>query len=140
LEVFVKPFEGELSGRQEDMERLENLADWLDTRFAIPGTKIRFGLDGLLGLIPGFGDTVTAVSTAYLIGMGVQLGLPAHLLLLIAWNGFLDWFIGLIPIIGDLFDIGFKANRRNVDLIRSYLYKHEEDGVIEGEVVEKEVL
>jgi len=103
------------------------------------GTKIRFGFDGLLGLIPGLGDTVTLVSTAYLVGAAAQLGLPVHQLFLMAWNGFLDWFIGLIPVIGDLLDIGFKANRRNVDLIRTYLYKHEDEGVIEGEIVEKEI-
>ncbi len=125
--------------QKQDIENLEVLADWLDTKFVIPGTKIRFGVDGILGLIPGLGDTITALATVYIIGSASQLGLPRHLLMLMAWNGFIDWLAGLIPFIGDIFDIGFKANRRNVDLIRNYLYKQEDEHAIEGEVIEKNI-
>lgn len=123
--------------RQKDIERLERIAKLLDSQFVVPGTGFRFGLDGLLGLIPGVGDTMTAVSTAYLIGMATQLDMPGHVKARMAWNGLLDWLVGLIPFFGDLFDFAFKANRKNVNLILSELKRRGD--IIEGEIVDKSV-
>ena len=107
--------------REEKIAKLRRMADWMDSRFKIPGTDIRFGLDSLLGLIPGVGDTVTLASTAYLLGMAKSLGVPKHAVALMIWNAFIDWFIGLIPFLGDIFDIGWKANKKNVSIILKHM-------------------
>ncbi|MBL4804986.1 MAG: DUF4112 domain-containing protein [Alphaproteobacteria bacterium] len=105
----------------QDLERLRNLAEWMDNRFHIPGTDIRFGLDSLIGLLPGVGDTVTLASTAYLLGKASSYKLPISVHLKILLNGFLDWLVGLVPVLGDIFDIGWKSNLKNVELIRKHI-------------------
>ncbi|MFN3232789.1 MAG: DUF4112 domain-containing protein [Alphaproteobacteria bacterium] len=106
---------------EKELERLDRLAGLLDDRFRIPGTSIRMGLDGLIGLIPGIGDTVALAPTAYVVLRAMELGAPKRLVARMAGNAFIDWLIGLIPLLGDVFDIGFKANRRNVELLRRHL-------------------
>ena len=106
-----------------EIQKLDNLADWMDSRFQIPGTSIRFGLDSLLGLIPGVGDTITLASTGYLISKAHQYKLPWHVKTTMMWNLLIDWLIGLIPLLGDIFDIGWKANNKNVALIKKYIDK-----------------
>ena len=105
----------------EDLRQLQALADWMDSKFVIPGTKIRFGLDSIIGLIPGLGDTASAAVTAFIIAKAGKYNLPFHVKMRMAWNGFLDWLVGLIPFFGDIFDVGFKANRKNVALIVEHL-------------------
>lgn len=105
----------------EDLRQLQALADWMDSKFVIPGTKIRFGLDSVIGLIPGLGDTASAAVTAFIIAKAGKYNLPFHVKMRMAWNGFLDWLVGLIPFFGDIFDVGFKANRKNVALIVEHL-------------------
>ncbi len=104
-----------------DIKKLENLSHWMDSKFSIPGTKIRFGLDSIIGLIPGIGDTVTLTSAAYLIGVAHKAGLPLNAKIKMALNAFIDWFIGLIPLIGDLFDVAWKANNKNIEIIKKHL-------------------
>tara|TARA_Y100000588_G_scaffold389764_1_gene493397 strand:- start:328 stop:711 length:384 start_codon:yes stop_codon:yes gene_type:complete len=101
--------------------RLEAIADWLDSKFVIPGTKLRFGLDFVLGILPGVGDGVAAVPAAYLILEAQRLGAPPALLMRMGFNVLLDLAVGAIPLVGDLFDFGFKANRRNIALLKQYL-------------------
>ena len=101
--------------------RLEAIADWLDSKFVIPGTKLRFGLDFVLGILPGVGDGVAAVPAAYLILEAQQLGAPPALRMRMGFNALLDLAVGAIPLVGDLFDFGFKANRRNIALLKQYL-------------------
>jgi len=108
---------------EEEIQKLDNLADWMDSRFQIPGTSIRFGLDSLLGLIPGVGDTITLASTGYLISKAHQYKLPWHVKTTMMWNLLIDWLIGLIPLLGDIFDVGWKANNKNVALIKKYIDK-----------------
>lgn len=115
-------------GAAEEIRRLEALADWLDSRFRIPGTGIRFGLDSLLGLIPGAGDLVTFVPALWLVMSARRLGAPWHVQVRMLWNALLDFVIGAIPLLGDLFDIGFKANRRNVALLKRHLERRGELG------------
>ncbi|NVJ71614.1 MAG: DUF4112 domain-containing protein [Alphaproteobacteria bacterium] len=98
-------------------KRIHRLARLLDNQFRIPGTDIRFGLDGILGLIPGAGDTVSAAMAAYIIFEAFRLGVSRRIIAKMVGNVTLDWVIGAIPIIGDIFDIGFKANTRNIRLI-----------------------
>lgn len=106
---------------KKELEKLESMAGWMDSRFSVPGTKIRFGFDALLGLFPGIGDTLTLLTTAYLVGKAHSYGLPWHVKARMIWNGFIDWLIGLVPLIGDIFDIGWKSNNRNVALMREHL-------------------
>ena len=101
--------------------RLEAIADSLDSKFVIPGTKLRFGLDFVLGILPGVGDGVAAVPAAYLILEAQRLGAPPALLMRMGFNVLLDLAVGAIPLVGDLFDFGFKANRRNIALLKQYL-------------------
>jgi hypothetical protein len=107
--------------REEDIRRLESIADLLDSRFRIPGTDIRFGLDALLGLIPGLGDSVSLLPALYLMMEAKRLGASKFLLTRMAMNVGIDWLVGSIPLLGDIFDVGFKANRRNIKLLRDTL-------------------
>jgi len=105
---------------EEELSSLAEMADWMDSRFKIPFTSIRFGLDSLLGFIPVVGDSVTMISTAYLMKKAHEFELPMHVKFVMLWNLLLDWLVGIIPFLGDLFDIGFKANKKNVALIHKY--------------------
>ena len=103
------------------LERVRRLAYWLDDRFRIPGTEIRVGLDSLIGLVPGVGDTATLLLSGYIVAEAWRLGVPRHLLARMAVNVGIDWVLGSIPLVGDLFDIGWKANTRNLALLRRHL-------------------
>lgn len=112
--------------RETEIRKLETLADWLDSRFVIPGTNVRFGLDSLLGLIPGLGDTVLALPSVYVIMAAQRLGVSRFVLMRMIGNVGIDMLVGAIPVLGDLFDVGFKANRRNVALLRRHLGQERE--------------
>jgi len=103
------------------LAHLERLADLLDTRWRIPGTRIPIGLDGIASIFPVVGDSATGVVAAYLVFQAARLGVPRSMLLRMAGNVGLDWAVGSIPVLGTLFDIGFKANRRNMRLLRRHL-------------------
>lgn len=106
---------------ERELARLDRLASTLDSRFRLPGTPIRFGLDTVIGLIPGIGDTLVAAPSAWIIWRGHRMGIgKRHIARMIA-NSTADYVIGLVPVIGDLFDIGFKANLRNVAILREQL-------------------
>jgi hypothetical protein len=100
--------------------RLERLATLLDSAFVIPGTGIRFGADPLLGLVPGAGDLVALGLSGYMLLEAHRLEAPASLLTRMAANIALDAAVGSIPLLGDLFDVAFKANRRNMRLLREH--------------------
>lgn len=104
----------------ELLARAETAARWLDTAFRIPGTSIRFGLDPILGLVPGLGDGLSLAVSAWVILMAHGAGAPWSLLARMAGNVAIDSLVGSIPVLGDLFDVGFKANRRNADLLRAH--------------------
>src|SRR5687767_2086509 len=100
-------------------EGLENLSHYLDGLFRIPGTGWRFGLDSLIGLVPNVGDTLTSFASFYILVAGVRYGVPKITLLRMAFNIGLDYLVGTIPFIGDAFDFVWKANKQNMDLIRT---------------------
>jgi len=106
---------------ERTLARLETMTSWLDDRFTLPGTNVRFGLDPVLGLIPGIGDTATALLTLYMILVARTHRLPVGLQAAMVGNLVLDWAVGSVPVLGDLFDVGFKANRRNLTLLKRYL-------------------
>ncbi len=104
--------------RQEKIAReFELISRYMDTAIRIPGTKIRLGLDSLLGVLPGAGDTAGGVVSLYLLIRARQYGVPPGTLLKMAGNILLDATVGVIPIVGDVFDVFFKANRRNLALL-----------------------
>ena len=102
------------------LRHLDNLSEILDSAFAIPGTRFRIGLDGILGLIPGIGDAAGAALSHYLIYEAVRLGLPLNTLLRMVGNVAIETAVGAIPIVGDIFDIAWKANMRNMALVRAH--------------------
>jgi hypothetical protein len=93
----------------------------LDEQFRIPGTTYRVGLDGLLGLIPGVGDAAGALLSAYILSEVIRLGAPRTVLLRMVANIGIDMVVGAIPIVGDIFDIAWKANKKNAALLHAYL-------------------
>ena len=101
--------------------RLDRLATALDSAFAIPGLGVRFGADAILGLLPGIGDAVSLGLSSYLILEARRLGAPPVLLTRMAGNLIVDATIGAVPIAGDVFDVFFKANRRNMALLRGHI-------------------
>jgi hypothetical protein len=103
--------------RVHELERLAWLGRQLDTRWRLPGTSIRIGADGLVGLIPGIGDTLAALPSAYMIVRGWQLGARRRTVAKMAVNTGVDYVLGTIPLVGDIFDIGFKGNLRNIRLL-----------------------
>jgi hypothetical protein len=104
--------------RVEIEESLETLSRYLDGLFRIPGTGWRFGLDGLIGLIPNAGDTLTSILSFYILIAGARYGVPKITLVRMAFNIGLDYLVGTIPFVGDFFDFFWKSNKRNMDLIR----------------------
>ena len=100
------------------------LAELLDQRFTIPGTSIRIGLDPLIGLIPGIGDTLANLAGSAILFIGAKFNLPKVVLLRMALNIALNTLIGAIPFVGDLFSIWFRSNVRNVQLLERYASQH----------------
>jgi hypothetical protein len=99
---------------------LRHAARWLDSAFRLPGTSRRFGVDPLLGLIPGYGDFVAPLFTAVLLWHARALGLPRLVQLRMIANAGIDALVGAVPLAGDLFDFAWKANQRNVALLERY--------------------
>ncbi|SFK17666.1 protein of unknown function [Nitrosomonas aestuarii] len=100
--------------------QLKKLAWLLDDSIRIPGTQLRFGLDGLIGLIPGIGDAAGAIISSHILVQAAQMGVPKSLLLKMAFNIGLDAVLGAVPVLGDLTDFVWKANQRNVQLMNDY--------------------
>lgn len=106
----------------ERKARNSRLIAWLlDECISIPGTKIRIGLDPILGLIPGGGETVSSVVGAFLLADASRRGIPFRTLLKMGGNMIVNASIGSIPGVGDLFSVWFKSNSRNFDLMRHYI-------------------
>jgi hypothetical protein len=101
--------------------RLRRLSHLLDKAIPIPGTKFRFGLDPIIGLIPGGGDTVTGALSAYIVVEAARMGIPREILLQMVGNIVLDSSAGLIPVLGDVFDLGWKSNVKNITLLEKHL-------------------
>jgi hypothetical protein len=102
-----------------EVERsLEQLSRWMDGMFRIPGTGWRFGLDALVGLVPGVGDFATTAVSLYILASGVRYRVSKVTLLRMAANVGVDYLVGAVPLVGDLFDAYWKANQRNVELLR----------------------
>jgi hypothetical protein len=109
--------------RDSDARTLTALRKWsvlLDSAFRVPGTNLTFGLDPIIGLIPGIGDLTTPLFAAILLLHAVRMGLPRIVQLRMLMNAAIDFCIGIVPVVGDFFDFGWKANVRNLALLERY--------------------
>lgn len=104
---------------RELLDRLGRLAWLLDSAFLLPGTRFRFGLDALLGLIPGLGDALGVLVSSYIIREAARAGAPTSVLMRMALNVAVEGVFGLVPVAGDIFDAAWKANQRNVALLEA---------------------
>jgi hypothetical protein len=104
-----------------ELERLRVLSRLLDSAFTIPGTGVRFGLDALIGLVPGLGDAIGAIFSTYLILQASRLGAPRSVIARMIANVGIDTVIGWVPVLGDLFDVGWKANNKNFALLERHV-------------------
>ncbi len=102
------------------MEQVARLSKLMDKQFSIPGTNFRFGLDGILGLIPGIGDISTFAVSCYLLTLMAKNGASGYVMARMVLNVLIDAIVGSIPFIGDLFDFAFKANTRNMRLMQEH--------------------
>ena len=104
----------------ETLDALRRWAVLLDSAFRIPGTRIRFGLDAIVGLIPGIGDISTPAFAALILLQAVRMRLPLVVQARMVLNAAIDMLTGLVPVLGDLVDIGWKANLRNLALLERH--------------------
>jgi hypothetical protein len=124
----------------QSVVRLEALAKLMDGAFVIPGTNIRMGVDGFIGLVPVAGDMISGLISAYMIWEARQLGAPRWLIARMLANTLLDTTVGAIPVLGDAFDVLFRANMKNMALLRRHVEKKglarsASEPVIEGHAV-----
>lgn len=103
------------------LDHLRRIAFWLDEGFRVPGTRVRIGVDPILGLIPGVGDAAGAVLSAVILIEASRCGVSRFTLVRMAGNIALDTGLGVVPLLGDLFDAGWKANTRNLALLERHL-------------------
>ena len=120
-----KPLTTPLSAADEPLPQLapelELLARWMDGVFRVPGVGWRFGLDAILGLLPGVGDTASSVASLYILTAAHRYGVTRATLLRMALNVVLDTTVGALPLVGDIFDVYWKSNQRNVALLNRHM-------------------
>ncbi len=109
------------NNQQPQVDRLRSLAHLLDDAIPIPGTNYRVGIDPILGLFPAIGDYLGMILSAYIVFQAFRMGVPKETLLRMGVNVAIDTLVGIVPILGDLFDAGWKANQKNVALVESNL-------------------
>ena len=107
--------------REKTLRSLRSLSHILDNALPIPGTSYRIGIDPLLGLFPAAGDYLSAALSAYIVIKAAQIGASSATLSRMAFNIILDTLVGTVPMIGDLFDAGWKANTKNLTLLENHL-------------------
>jgi hypothetical protein len=103
------------------MQRLRRLGRLLDSAIGIPGTKFRIGLDPIIGLIPGGGDTVGMMLSSFIVLEGARMGASKSTLSMMAFNILLETIAGTVPVVGDIFDVTWKSNLRNIGLLEEHL-------------------
>ena len=109
--------------REQRLARLDAIAKLLDVAFVLPGTNIRYGIDGLIGLIPIVGDLITTAISLWLVREARALGAPWHITARMLANVAVDGVVGMVPLAGDAFDVMFRANVRNVKMLKKWMDK-----------------
>jgi hypothetical protein len=107
--------------REQRLARLDAVAKLLDVAFMLPGTKIRYGIDGIIRLIPVVGDLFATAFSLWLVREARALGAPWHITTRMLGNVALEGVVGLVPVAGDAFDVMFRANIRNVRMLRRWM-------------------
>lgn len=100
----------------------------MDAQFRIPGTSIRFGLDGIIGLVPGVGDFISFLISGYIVSIAVNKGASGFVLARMLLNIVVDALVGAVPILGDIFDVVYKANQRNMQLLQEHYVEGKHQG------------
>jgi hypothetical protein len=127
---FMEPVEGELLGPEDEPEaQLQEakqqwarlLTFWTDSVFEVPGLGWRFGLDPIIGLVPIVGDLVTTVLSFYILTLATQLQVPRSTIARMSLNVAIDYVVGAIPLVGNVFDFAWRANHRNMQLLETAL-------------------
>ena len=103
------------------LQRLRNLSFWLDSAIGIPGTRFRIGLDPIIGLLPGGGDTAGLLLSSYIVLEAARMGVSKSVLTQMAFNIVMETIAGTVPVVGDLFDATWKSNVRNIRLVEEHL-------------------
>lgn len=106
------------------MMRVEAVARLMDSAFEIPGTKIRMGLDGIIGLVPIIGDFISSLISSYIIWEAKNLGVSRFTLMRMMGNVAIDTVVGIVPLLGDAFDVAFRTNMKNLALLKRHLEKN----------------
>ncbi len=112
-------------GQEQRLAVLRRVSGMLDSAMLVPGTSIRFGLDPILGLIPGLGDLVSPLFTIGILWQARDLGIPKIVQLRMIFNVAIDALIGVVPVVGDLFDVAWKANDMNMALLERHAYEEQ---------------
>jgi hypothetical protein len=120
----------------ESLARLDALAKVMDSAVTIPGTNVTMGLDAALGLLPVIGDAISSAIGGYIIWEARRLGASKILIARMAANTTVDTLVGSIPIVGDVFDVAFRSNRKNVALLRRHIEKRGLAGSRDGKTIE----
>ena len=110
-----------MSDHHARLQRLERMAHRMDTAIRIPVIGLRVGYDSIIGLIPGVGDLLTLAPSAWIIVEAKRMGAESHVIGRMIANTATDALVGMVPVLGDLFDASFKSNRRNVAILRDHL-------------------
>lgn len=119
--VIPKPQTAGQDAPVPSVAELEFIARWMDSVFQIPGLGVRFGLDSLLGLVPGLGDAATSLVSLYILQAAQRSGVSRVTMTRMAVNTAVDFAVGSIPVVGDVFDVYWKANQWNVDLLKRHV-------------------
>ena len=117
---FWRDYSTKLTHEQR-LAQVRFIARMMDDQFRVPGTKLRFGLDLVLGLFPGLGDVVTSAISLFIVHHAWQSGAPKSVLARMLGNVGVDFLIGSVPLFGDLADFAWKANRKNARLLEAHL-------------------
>lgn len=118
---------------RDRLQRIDRLTEWLDSSISVPGIGVKLGWDTIIGLLPGVGDLATTVMSAWIINEARRLGVSKFTLARMIANTGTDALIGSVPLVGDVFDAAFKANVKNLKLLRRSLQKR---GVLLEDVAE----
>ncbi|AMN44088.1 DUF4112 domain-containing protein [Rhodoplanes sp. Z2-YC6860] len=120
VQPYSPRFSYPISSHAVRLARLDMIANLLDTALVIPGTGIRFGIDAIVGIVPGIGDALTTAVSLYIVYEAHQLGAPWHVVSRMLINVAIDSAVGAVPLLGDAFDVMWRANCRNVKLLRDH--------------------
>ncbi|HUQ69362.1 MAG TPA: DUF4112 domain-containing protein [Planctomycetaceae bacterium] len=120
-ELIDRRTPGQSDASWSDREALRKLAGWMDSAFEIPGLGVRVGLDAVLGLLPGLGDLASSVVALHILAAASRNNVSRVTMARMGFNILIDWLVGSVPLLGDIFDVYWKSNVRNVALLERHL-------------------